>query len=77
MVGKEIDVWSQVRDRPTRPFRVVVGGIKIKDKLSALKVLIPKADTVLVGGGIAYTFLAAEGVATGDSPVEQGFIPWA
>lgn len=77
LVGKEIDVLSQVRDRPTRPFRVVVGGIKLKDKLSALKALIPKADTVLVGGGIAYTFLAAEGVATGDSPVEQDFIPWA
>lgn len=77
LVGEEIDVLSQVRDRPTRPFRVVVGGIKIKDKLSALKALIPKADTVLVGGGIAYTFLAAEGVAMGDSPVEQEFMPWA
>lgn len=77
LMGKEIDVLSQVRDRSTRPFRVMVGGIKLKDKLSALKALIPKADTVLVGGGIAYTFLAAEGVATGDSPVEQEFIPWA
>jgi phosphoglycerate kinase len=77
LVGKEMEVLSQVRDHPSRPFRVVVGGIKIKDKLSALKALIPKADTVLLGGGIAYTFLAAEGVATGDSPVEQEFMPWA
>jgi len=77
LVGKEMEVLSQVRDRPARPFRVVVGGIKIKDKLSALKALMPKADTVLVGGGIAYTFLAAEGVATGDSPIEPEFMPWA
>jgi phosphoglycerate kinase len=77
LVSKEMEVLSQVRDHPAGPFRVVVGGIKIKDKLSALKALLPKADTVLLGGGIAYTFLAAEGVATGDSPVEQEFMPWA
>lgn len=77
LVQTEMEVLSQVRDHPARPFRVVVGGIKIKDKLSALKALIPKADTVLLGGGIAYTFLAAEGVATGDSPVEWELMPWA
>jgi len=77
LVSKEIEVLSQIRDYPARPFRVVVGGIKIKDKLSALRALIPKADTVLLGGGIAYTFLAAQGVATGDSPVEHEFMPWA
>jgi phosphoglycerate kinase len=77
LVSKEMEVLSQVRDHPAGPFRVVVGGIKITDKLSALKALLPKADTVLLGGGIAYTFLAAEGVATGDSPVEQEFMPWA
>lgn len=76
LVGNEIEVLSQVRDHPARPFRVVVGGIKIKDKLSALKALLPKADTVLLGGGIAYTFLAAEGMAVGDSPVEHEFLPW-
>jgi 3-phosphoglycerate kinase len=77
LVSKEMEVLSQVRDHPAGPFRVVVGGIKIKDKLSALNALLPKADTVLLGGGIAYTFLAAEGVETGDSPVEQEFMPWA
>jgi phosphoglycerate kinase len=49
LVGKEMEVLSQVRDHPARPFRVVVGGIKIKDKLSAQKALLPKADTVLLG----------------------------
>ena len=66
-----------VRAALRRPFTVVVGGIKIKDKLSALQALIPKADAVLLGGGIAYTFLAAEGIAVGDSPVERDYVPWA
>ncbi len=72
-----MEVLSQVCDDPARPFRVVVGGIKISDKLSALNVLLPKADTVLLGGNIAYTVLAAEGLATGNSPVEREFILWA
>ncbi len=77
LVQKELDVLTQLRERPPRPFTVVVGGIKIKDKLSALKALIPKADRVLLGGGIAYTFLAARGIGMGDSPVEREFMPWA
>lgn len=77
LVQKEIEVLTRLRDNPFRPFTLVVGGIKIKDKLSALKTLIPKADRVLLGGGIAYTFLAAKGVEMGDSPVEKEFFPWA
>lgn len=77
LVQKELEVLTQLRERPPRPFTVVVGGIKIKDKLSALKALIPKADRVLLGGGIAYTFLAARGIGMGDSPVEPEFMPWA
>ena len=67
----------QVRDTPARPFTVVAGGIKIKDKLSALRTLIPKADRVFLGGGIAFTFLTAQGLSMGDSPVEQEFLFWA
>lgn len=77
LVQKELEVLTQVRDKPARPLTVVVGGIKIKDKLSALKALIPKADRVLLGGGIAYTFLEATGVSMGDSPVEKEFLDWA
>lgn len=77
LVQKELEVLTEVRDRPVRPLTVMVGGIKIKDKLSALKALIPKADRVLLGGGIAYTFLAAQGIGMGDSPVEDEFTPWA
>lgn len=77
LVQKELEVLTTLRERPSRPFTVVVGGIKIKDKLSALKTLIPKADRVLLGGGIAYTFLSARGTDMGDSPVERDFVPWA
>ncbi len=77
LVSKEIQALTQVRDHSSRPLTVVVGGIKIKDKLSALKTLIPKAERVLLGGGIAYTFLTAQGLSMGDSPVEQEFLPWA
>lgn len=77
LVQKEIKVLSQVRANPPRPFKVIVGGIKIADKLAALKALIPKADRVLLGGGIAYTFLAAQGMVVGSSPVERSYLGWA
>jgi phosphoglycerate kinase len=77
LVRKEIEILDQIRDFPLRPFTVVVGGIKIQDKLSALKTLIPKADRVLLGGAIAYTFLAAQGKETGNSPVDKDQVPWA
>jgi len=77
LVEKEVGVLTQVRDHPARPLIVVVGGIKLKDKLSALKALIPKADKILLGGGIAFTFLAAQGRVIGDSPVEQDYLLWA
>jgi phosphoglycerate kinase len=77
LVEKELRALTRVRDEPIRPFIVVVGGIKIKDKLSALQALIPKADRLLLGGGIAFTFLASQGLVTGDSPVEDNFLSWA
>lgn len=78
LVQRELEVLDRVRGSPVRPFRVVVGGIKMRDKLSALKTLIPKADGVLVGGGIAYTLLAAQKkVVVGSSPVEREYLGWA
>jgi 3-phosphoglycerate kinase len=77
LVQKELEVLDKIRYHPVRPFIVIVGGIKIKDKLSALKTLIPIADRILLGGGISYTFLAAQGMEIGNSPVEPDFLPWA
>ena len=77
LVQKEIEVLSKVRDNPDKPFIVIVGGAKIKDKMSALKNLISKADRVLIGGAVAYTFLASKGISVGDSSIEGDFLDWA
>lgn len=77
LVQKEIEVLTQLRESPKLPFTLVVGGIKIRDKLAALKALFPKASRILLGGGLAYTFLVANGVDVGESPVEHEFVPWA
>jgi phosphoglycerate kinase len=77
LVEKELDVLGKIRDNPFRPFIVIVGGAKIKDKISALKNLIMKADKVLIGGGVAYTFLESKGISVGDSPIETDFRDWA
>ncbi len=74
---KEIEYLSNVRDNPIKPFILVIGGIKIKDKIGALEKLLPKADKVLLGGGTAYTFLKALGIAVGTSPVQNEYLDWA
>jgi len=77
LVQKELEVLSKIRENPYRPFIVVVGGAKIKDKINALKNLINKADKVLVGGGVAYTFLASKGISVGESAIEEDLLKWA
>lgn len=77
LVNQELKHLTKIRDGPDRPFAVVVGGVKIKDKLGALRRLIDKADKVLVGGCAAYTFLASKGVSVGDSLVEDESMSWA
>ena len=77
LVQGELEHMTKIREGPERPFVVVVGGVKIKDKLEALRHLIDKADKVLVGGCVAYTFLASKGVSIGDSLVEIESISWA
>lgn len=77
LVQKEIEVLGKVRDKPDRPFIVIVGGAKIKDKISALKNLISRADRILIGGAVAYTFLASKGISVGDSTIEEDFLDWA
>lgn len=77
LVQNEIEVLSKLRDNPDRPFTVVVGGAKIKDKIGALKNLISKADRVLIGGAVAYTFLSSKGISVGESLIEEDFLDWA
>lgn len=71
LMERELTVLGQALDAPRRPFVVIMGGAKIGDKIAVMDALIPKADHILVGGGMANTFLAAAGVAMGDSLVEQ------
>jgi len=71
LVEKEIKYLSEALSKPAKPFAVVLGGAKVSDKLPAIEHLLPKADAVLVGGAMAYTFLAALGKGVGSSRVER------
>lgn len=77
LVNKELNFLTNLCENPDHPFIAVVGGAKIKDKISAIKNLIEKADKVLIGGGVAYTFLKAKGVNVGRSITEDEMIDWA
>jgi phosphoglycerate kinase len=73
---KEVKYLSMIRENPIRPFTLVLGGVKIKDKIGALEHLLPKADKVIVGGAAAYTFLKAKGLKTGASIIDHDHIQW-
>ena len=73
---KEVEYLSMMRENPPKPFKVLVGGVKIKDKIGALEHLLPKADKVIIGGAAAYTFLKAKGVKTGKSLIDHEHMPW-
>jgi phosphoglycerate kinase len=74
LMAREIAALSRVRDNPERPFVAVVGGAKISGKLETLTALARLADTVVLVGGMANTFLLAEGVAVGRSLVETDLV---
>ena len=71
LVGKEIESLSKAVTNPERPYTVVLGGSKVSDKLGVIANLLSKADRLLIGGGMAYTFLAAQGHEVGTSLLEK------
>ncbi|MFC5370131.1 phosphoglycerate kinase [Arcanobacterium bovis] len=71
LVFKEIDSLSKATNNPERPYTVVLGGSKVSDKLGVINNLIEKADRLLIGGGMAYTFLKAKGYEVGTSLLEE------
>ena len=71
LMSKEIKVINQILEAPQKPFVAILGGAKIKDKIPVIENLIGKADTILVGGGMAYTFQKALGGNVGKSLVDE------
>lgn len=71
LVQKEIDVLKKVAEAPERPYVVVLGGAKVSDKLGVIEALAQKADKVIIGGGMCYTFLAAQGINVQQSLLQE------
>ncbi len=71
LMEKELRYLGMARDAPDHPYVAVLGGAKVSDKIEVIEHLLPKVDALLVGGGMAYTFLRAEGLVTGKSLVEE------
>ncbi len=70
LVRDELQVLQRLTGEPERPYAVVLGGSKVSDKLAVIQSLLPKVDKLLVGGGMCFTFLAAQGHEVGDSLLE-------
>ncbi len=70
LIEKEVNVLKEL-DKPTHPFVVVLGGAKVSDKIGVIENLVTKADYVLIGGGMAFTFLKAEGLEIGKSLLDE------
>jgi len=77
LLAKEIKFFYHIIEEPKRPFVSIVGGSKVSGKLEALHNLVPKVDKIIIGGGMAFTFLKALGHEIGNSLVEEELIPEA
>lgn len=75
LVEAELASFDRVLHDPERPYAVVLGGAKVSDKLAVIGHLLERVDRILVGGGMAFTFLKAEGFAVGDSLLEEDLVP--
>ncbi len=74
LMHKELSMLAEARDSPKKPLVVVLGGAKLKTKLPVIERYLKKADHIIISGAMAYTFLAAKGMATGASLVEKDFL---
>ncbi|MBP5207963.1 MAG: phosphoglycerate kinase [Clostridia bacterium] len=71
LIQKELDVMGGALEHPEHPFVAILGGAKVSDKIGVINNLIEKVDTLIIGGGMAYTFLKAKGFAIGNSLCEE------
>ena len=77
LVDKELSIMGKALDDPKRPFVAVLGGAKVSDKINVINNLLEKADTIIIGGGMAYTFKKAQGFEIGTSLLESDRIDYA
>ncbi|KGA03846.1 hypothetical protein GM49_0240 [freshwater metagenome] len=75
LVAAEVDVLKKLTQSPERPYGVALGGSKVSDKIGVISNLLEKVDTIAIGGGMLFTFLAAKGLQIGKSLVERDLIP--
>lgn len=71
LVAAEVEVLAKLTEDAARPYAVVLGGSKVSDKLGVIEALAPKVDTLVIGGGMAFTFLAAQGYSVGNSLLQE------
>ncbi|MBB5915868.1 phosphoglycerate kinase [Nocardia transvalensis] len=74
LVAAEVDVLRKLTADPERPYAVVLGGSKVSDKLAVIEALAPKVDTLVIGGGMCFTFLAAQGLSVGTSLLQEEMV---
>lgn len=77
LMEKEISVLGKALSNPERPFTAIIGGAKVRDKISVIENLLDKVDNLIIGGGLAYTFLKAKGYEIGQSLLEEDKIDLA
>ncbi len=77
LIGKELGVMGEALDNPKRPFVAILGGAKVADKIGVIKNLLGKCDSLIIGGGMAYTFLKAQGYGIGTSLLDAESIDLA
>ena len=77
LIGKELEIMGKALEAPARPFVAILGGAKVSDKIAVIENLLNKADTIIIGGGMAYTFIKAMGYNVGTSLLEEDKVAYA
>ncbi len=77
LMKKEIEMLERIKSNPEKPFVAIMGGAKVSDKITVIEKLMDSVDTLIVGGAMAYTFLAAKGIPIGSSRVEKDRVQFA
>lgn len=77
LIGKELGIMGEALDNPVRPFVAILGGAKVADKIGVIKNLLTKCDSLIIGGGMAYTFFKAKGYEIGNSLLDADSIELA